>query len=57
MGKYVPKATKTHATIELLLKTVFSTWTLQRGYKEDTRGDPVELRVEFCKGGSEEMAL
>jgi hypothetical protein len=57
MGKYVPTATNTHATIELLLETVFSTRSLQSGYKKDTWGDPVELKVEFCKGGPEEMVL
>jgi hypothetical protein len=25
----------THATIEVLLETMFSTWPVQRGYKED----------------------
>jgi hypothetical protein len=28
-------------TIELLLETVFSTRSVQRGYKEDNWGDPV----------------
>jgi hypothetical protein len=27
--------TDTHAKMEVLLKRVFSTWTLQRGYKEN----------------------
>jgi hypothetical protein len=35
IGKQVPAAMNTHATVELLLKTVFSTWFVQRGYKED----------------------
>jgi hypothetical protein len=29
IGKYVPVATNTHATIELLLETVFSTRSVQ----------------------------
>jgi hypothetical protein len=29
------------ATIELLFETVFSTRSMQRGYKEDNLGDPV----------------
>jgi hypothetical protein len=52
IGKYVPAATNTHTTIELLLETVFYTWSVQSGYKEDNSGDPVscQLRVEFCTG-------
>jgi hypothetical protein len=30
----------THAITELLLETVFSTWSVQTGYKEDNCGDP-----------------
>jgi hypothetical protein len=36
----------THATIQLLLETVFSTRSLQRGYKEDDWGDRVKTRME-----------
>jgi hypothetical protein len=32
--------------MELLLETVFSTRSLQNGYKEDKWGDPVRARVE-----------
>jgi hypothetical protein len=35
LGKHVPAATDTHATIEILLETVFSTRSVQRSYKED----------------------
>jgi uncharacterized NAD(P)/FAD-binding protein YdhS len=35
LGKHVPAATNTHATIEVLLETV-STRSVQRGYKEDS---------------------
>jgi hypothetical protein len=34
LGKHVPAAMDTHATIVVLLETVFSTWFVQRGYKE-----------------------
>jgi hypothetical protein len=36
-------------TIELLLEMLFSTQSVERGYKEDN-WNPVSL-VEFCKGG------
>jgi hypothetical protein len=35
LGKHVPAATNTHATIEVPLKTVFSTRSVPRSYKED----------------------
>jgi hypothetical protein len=34
-GKHIPVATDTHATVEVLLETVFYTQSVQRGYKED----------------------
>jgi hypothetical protein len=40
LGKHVPAATDTHATIEVLLG-VFSTRFVQRGYKEDSWGNRV----------------
>jgi hypothetical protein len=39
--KYVPAATNTYTTIELLLETVFSNRSVQGGYKEDNWFDPV----------------
>jgi hypothetical protein len=39
LGKHVPVATDMHATIEVLLEMVFSTWPVQRGYKEDDWGN------------------
>jgi hypothetical protein len=39
IGKHVPTETDTNTTIELLLETVFSTRSLQRGYKEDNWGE------------------
>jgi hypothetical protein len=35
LGKHVPAATDTHATIEVLLEIVFPTRSMQRGYKEE----------------------
>jgi hypothetical protein len=35
IGKHVPVATDTHATIKLLLQTVFSTRSVQRDCKEE----------------------
>jgi hypothetical protein len=35
LGKHVSVATDTHATIEVLLEMVFSTRSIQRGYKDD----------------------
>jgi hypothetical protein len=43
IDKHVPMATNTHATIQLLLEAVFSTHSMQRCYKEDNWGDPVQL--------------
>jgi hypothetical protein len=45
IGKHVSAATNTHAIFELLLKTVFSTRSVQRGYKEDNSGDPVSWEL------------
>jgi hypothetical protein len=42
LGKYVPAATDTQETIEVLLETVFSTRPVQGGYKEDNWGARVE---------------
>jgi hypothetical protein len=39
VSKHVPVATDTHATIEALLETVFSTWSVQMGYMEDNWGN------------------
>jgi hypothetical protein len=35
LGKYLTASTDTNATIEVLLKTMFSALSVQRGYKED----------------------
>jgi hypothetical protein len=39
--KHVPAARNTHETIGLLLKTVFSARSMQRGYEEDVWSNPV----------------
>jgi hypothetical protein len=41
LGKYVPAATDTHATIQVMLETVFSTWSVLSGYKGDIWGNRV----------------
>jgi hypothetical protein len=41
LGKHVPVATDTHATIEVLFEAVFSTRSMQRGYKEENWGNQV----------------
>jgi hypothetical protein len=46
LNKHVPMATDTHATIEVLLETVFYTWPVQRGYKRDNWSKTVLSRVE-----------
>jgi hypothetical protein len=35
LGKHVPAETDTHSKIEAVLETVFSTRSVQKGYKED----------------------
>jgi hypothetical protein len=54
IGKHVPAAMNTYATIELLLETVFSTRSVQRGYNEDNWDHPVESRVDLRVLGSDE---
>jgi hypothetical protein len=51
IDKQVPGATNTH-TIELLLQTLFSTPSVQSGYKEDNWGDRVVScqQQELCTG-------
>jgi hypothetical protein len=49
IGKHIPAATDTHATIEILLEMVFCTWSVQMGYKEDNWQPS-----EYCMGDCEE---
>jgi hypothetical protein len=48
IGKHVPAATNTHAAIELLLENVYSTRSVQMGYKEDNWGDPVSWELSLA---------
>jgi hypothetical protein len=41
LGTWIPAATDTLATIEVLMETVFSTRSVQRGYKEGNWGNQV----------------
>jgi hypothetical protein len=50
LGKHVPAATDTHATIQILLETVFSTRSVQRGYKENNWS---KFSSHPCGGGVE----
>jgi hypothetical protein len=50
LGKHVPAATDMHATIEVLLETVLSAWSVQRSCKEDRWGNGVS---DPCGGGFE----
>jgi hypothetical protein len=45
ISKHVPAAMNMNAAIELLLVTVFSTWFMQSGYKEDNWGYPVSCQL------------
>jgi hypothetical protein len=45
IGKHIPAAMNSHTTIELLLETVFSTRSVQSGYKEEDWGDPVSCKL------------
>jgi hypothetical protein len=47
--KHVPAATDTHAAIEILLETVFSTRSVQRGYEEDNWGNRASSIREAVK--------
>jgi hypothetical protein len=47
LGKHVPAARDTYATIEVLSETVLSTRSLQRGYKEEKWGKRVSSVWEF----------
>jgi hypothetical protein len=49
IGKHFSAAINTHATIEILLETMFSTWSVQRSYKEDNRGNQVSSVREAVK--------
>jgi hypothetical protein len=46
LGKHVSAAMDTHATIEVLLETVFSTRSMPRSYQQDTKLELSQLSVE-----------
>jgi hypothetical protein len=49
LSNHISAATDTHATVEVLLETVFSTRSVQRGYKEDKWGNWVSSVWEAVK--------
>jgi hypothetical protein len=49
LNKHVPKAKDKHAIIEVLLETVFSILSVQRGYKEGNWGNRVSSILEAVK--------
>jgi hypothetical protein len=49
LGKHVPATTDTYATIEVLSETLFSTWSVQRGCKEDSWGNQVSCALECVR--------
>jgi hypothetical protein len=53
LGNHVPIVKDKHATIQILVETVFSTPSVQRGYKEDCCGNRVgSVRESVKKRGS-----
>jgi hypothetical protein len=48
-GKRVPAATDTHTTIEVLLETVCSAWSVQGGCAEDNWDNRVSSLLEAVK--------
>jgi hypothetical protein len=63
IGEHVPAVTDKHATTALLLETVFSTTSVQRGYNEDNWGNRVSSawwsvkKRGSCKGASVQRGL
>jgi hypothetical protein len=53
LGKHVPAATDTNATIEVLLETMSFTRSVQRGYKKENYGNQVSSLREAVKRGLE----
>jgi hypothetical protein len=49
LGKHLPAATDTHATIEVLLEMVFSIRSVERGYKKNNWGNRISLVGESVK--------
>jgi hypothetical protein len=57
LGKHIPAATDTHATIEVLLETVFFTRSEQRSYKKDNWGNRVSSVRQSVKRRVERVKL
>jgi hypothetical protein len=49
LGKHIPAATNMYVTIYVLLETVFSTRSVQRGYKENNWGNRLSSIREAVK--------
>jgi hypothetical protein len=45
-GEHVPAARNRRTTIEILLETVFSTWSVARSYLEDSRDEDFSPETE-----------
>jgi hypothetical protein len=53
LGKHIPAPTDKHATIDVMLVTVFSTRSVQRGWKKDSWGNRINsVRGSVKKIGS-----
>jgi hypothetical protein len=57
LRKHVPAATDTQATIEVLLKIVFSTRYVQRGSKENNLDSRISSALEAVKRRPERVKL
>jgi hypothetical protein len=52
LGKHVPAATNTQATIELVLQNGVSTWSALRHYKQGTKSVVRELCIRGCENNT-----
>jgi hypothetical protein len=57
LHKHVPAATDTPATVEVLLKIVFSTRSVQRDCKENNWGNKISSELEAVKRGTGRVEL
>jgi hypothetical protein len=48
LGKHVPMATDTYATIQELLEMVFPTWSVQRGLRRTREARIVQMEGSLC---------
>jgi hypothetical protein len=56
LGKHFPSVTDTHATIDLLLDTAFSTRSVKRGKQASSVREDVKKR-DSCKGAAVQRGL